>query len=56
MTPSSAISHEDARAILGDSIITNAPRVTKRACTKPSCSSCGRRARLNRLGNCRTCA
>lgn len=54
--PSAAITPEDAREILGDAILTNPPRLTRRACTKPRCTTCGRHARLNRLGTCRTCA
>lgn len=48
------VTHKDARAILGDSIVTDPPRITTRTCSKPRCTDCGRHSRLH-LGRCRGC-
>lgn len=56
MSTTAAITAEQARTVLGDAIITEAPTLTSRSCTKPRCTVCDRPARLGRTGACRRCS
>lgn len=52
----SAITPEQARSVLGESIVTDAPRFTERSCvTRRHVRACRRAARLDSAHTCRSC-